>query len=442
MRKLILVLGALGGLAAMMTAGWLREPQPWTTDDTAARNAFRDCLEADMKFYLREALAACEMALDRDPDFAAAKLKVALLSGLSSQRSRSLLAELRGADLGRLQATERFLVRYWLLRADRDEEVAEDLLGAYLADNPDDPFALDLHCRELWTEREWDAAERCHTRLLEVDPNWVQAQNRRGYAAMAQGRFDEAEDHFRTYLYVAPDQANPHDSLAELLTLRGRYDEAERELEMALEIRPDFCAAYQHLVTLHLLQDRPERARRALERAAAVADCLDDSAAGARDRCAVDLWERRLRDDWEGVRETSGACVDHGPDGVVLGHRAALETGHQEEALAIEAGAREQLEEERSLGYRAEGLGAILAHLHGVRMLYGGSYDEAVAQLRVADASLRYWDVLGGSVFKLYNLAILARAEELAGDERAAQATRRRLEEINPRFLREAAVAR
>ncbi|MEZ5331411.1 MAG: tetratricopeptide repeat protein [Thermoanaerobaculia bacterium] len=437
MKKLIVAVVALGAVGGMMAAGWLREPRRWSTDDAGAREAFRECLDAEMKFYHREALEACRQALNRDPDFAIAKLKVALLEGLDGEHGRELLDELRSTDLDSLQGTEAFLIRYWLLRADGDEDAAAALLGHYVGEHPDDPFALDLQCRRLWGLRDWDGAEACHEHLLEVDPNWVQAQNRRGYAAMAQGRFDEAEDHFRTYLYVAPDQANPHDSLAELLTLRGRYPEAERELEEALRIRPDFCASYEHLVTLHLLEGDATEARRALDRAATEGDCLStDDRYGERIRCTVDLWEPLLGGDWEGVWRASEECVGRGaPDALVLGHRAALETGREDAAREIEKGVEDALRSEAEEGFGAEGASALLAHMRGARALAEGNAAEAEAQLLAADRSLRYWDVLGGAVFKLYNLAVLADAQEAAGDERAAAASREKLAGVNPRFL-------
>lgn len=436
MKKLIVLVVGLGALGGMMAAGWLREPRRWSTRNAEAREDFQECLDAEMKFYNREALESCREALRRDPGFAIAKLKVALLQGLASERSRKLLDELRVADLDALSETERFLIRYWLRRADGEEDAAAELLAGYLADHPDDPFALDLQCRQLWAARDWDRAEICHQHLLAVDPNWVQAQNRRGYAAMAQGRFDEAEDHFRTYLYVAPDQANPHDSLAELLTLRGRYPEAERELGEALRIRPDFCASYQHLVTLHLLEGEPAEARQTLERADAGGCLQADGEYGERTRCTVDLWTPMLRGDWERVWQASKECADQeAPDALVLGHRAALETGRESEALEIEEEVDEALRRERRRGPGAEGMAALLAHMRGSRALADGDATEAVDQLSAADRSLRYWDVLGVAVFKLYNLAVLAHAQEAAGDEAAAAATREKLAGVNPLFL-------
>ena len=90
---------------------------------------------------------------------------------------------------------------------------------------------------------------------------------------MGQGRFADAQKMFETYRYIAPDQANPHDSLGELFILLGRYDEARKELEEALRIRPDFCDSYEHLVRLALMDGRVDEAKQALARADSASPC-------------------------------------------------------------------------------------------------------------------------------------------------------------------------
>ena len=97
-------------------------------------------------------------------------------------------------------------------------------------------------------------------RLFELSMTAVQEHlgaGRAGRASRPESRLAAAEEQFRTYAYVAPDQANPHDSLGELLSLVGRYEEARAELERALSIRPDFCASYQHLAGIAIFEGKP-----------------------------------------------------------------------------------------------------------------------------------------------------------------------------------------
>ena len=46
---------------------------------------------------------------------------------------------------------------------------------------------------------------------------------------------------------MAPDQANPYDSLGEIRRTPGRYDEAIENLNKALALKPDFVESYGHL---------------------------------------------------------------------------------------------------------------------------------------------------------------------------------------------------
>ena len=83
-----------------------------------------------------------------------------------------------------------------------------------------------------------------------IDPNWVVAHNALGYIKMMRERFSEAEEHFKSYRFIAPDQANPHDSLGELFVAVGRNDEAEASFETAIEIKSNFWPAYNHIALM------------------------------------------------------------------------------------------------------------------------------------------------------------------------------------------------
>ncbi len=438
MKKLVLAIAVLifGLAVASMVLSQRRAPR-WTTDSDAALAAFERCLASDMKLYHQEALGHCEQALALDSGFAVAKLRVALWTRDEARR-KALLTELREADLVALTDRERFLVRHALARGDQDEAGAARLLDEHLGAHPRDPFALDLACMSAWDREEWDEAAACQERLLAADPNWVRAQNHRGYVAMGRGRFEEAEQYFRTYLYIAPDQANPHDSLAELLTLRGRYAEAERELAEALRIRPDFCASYAHLVTLYLLQEQPQRAAEAAEQRAGQRSCdAEDPDASARLRCSVMTWGPALAGDWEAAWAAAAGCLEvMGPDAAIAGHRAALRTGRRDRALAIEERLAARVEELTAKGRRtgAAEAAALVSHARGARLLADGQANAAADELAAADRALRFWDGLGASVFKLYNLSRLAQALAADGREAEAAETWGRLSEVNPAF--------
>jgi len=229
MRKLwiialaVLVIGLIGSVL-------FRDRQPkWTTSSPEALAAFEQGLDARMSLYIEDAASFYSKAVELDPDFVAAKLGLLNSYYEKGEAREDLLRDLEAADLTDLTPREAFLVRYGLAKERGEPAAAQRILEEYLDRYPRDPFALSYFGEEAWQRIDLQEAERRFRRLLEVEPNWVMAQNRLGYLAMAGGRFDEAEDLFHTYKYIAPDQANPYDSLGELLILVGRYDEAREE---------------------------------------------------------------------------------------------------------------------------------------------------------------------------------------------------------------------
>lgn len=424
----LLTLALLAATSALAGCGSGRE---WTTDSEAALGAFRQGLDAEMKYYTAEAREHFQEALALDPDFTAARLLLMELTRDPEKRQR-LLAELQEADLGTLTPRERFLIQYYLADAEGRNQEREQLLATYLEKHPDDPWALAVCSAEAWSQQDWKRAAEQYRRLLDVDPNWVLAHNHLGYVAMAQGRFEEAEEHFRTYAFVAPDQANPHDSMGELLTVLGRYDEARRELEEALRIRPDFCNSYQNLMSVAVLEGRPEElaplVARARERC--------DPAMVETLHCGAFLWRSFLSLDFGAPwrEEDRPSCLDTMTEGHFLVHRMAVLSGRREVAEEEEARYRARIEElEAKRGAPMERLRAVLLHLEGSRLAIEGQYAEAAERLRQADELIDYWGQ-GGGILKLYNRLNLAYALEHAGETAASRQALDQVRAVNPAF--------
>ena len=429
-RKLgvVLIVGAallliIGGAMAFMLMR--REPE-WSSSSLVAVREFNAGLEAERKFYFNEALQHFERAHQLDPAFVMARLKVAERKQASFETIKKMV---EAVDQRKLNDRERFLIRYALAMFNREPKTAEDILASYLKENPEDPTGLSRLCARQWEARQLDQAEQCYKRLLEVDPNWVSAQNNLGYIAMAQGRFKEAEELFETYRYIAPDQANPHDSLGELLTLIGRYDEAEKELNEALRIRPDFCASYHHLVTIATLQGDSEKSRQILERARK-ANC--DAKFLEVAQCQVDAFEHYVKRDLSSTVKaaTQPGCLKHGSAAMVIGYAAALAIGQDDKAALIEKAYRD-LHEKHYVPYQETGKDPMLLHLEGVRLLAEGRTEQGVSKLREADEELVFWGD-GQGIMKLYNRLLLADGLEQTGKRTEARQLRAQIKAVNP----------
>lgn len=419
-------------------AAWLwarSRDSEWTTDSPQALAELQASREAAMKFYFEEAMEHLRRAHELDPDFAMAKLMLARYTNDEELEER-LLEELRSLDLDDVTPTEAFLIRQELLRQEGERDRANEELAGYLERHPDDPFALSMAADVAWTDQDFERARNLYRRLLEVDPNWVEAQNRLGYVAMAQGRFQDAEELFDTYAFVAPDQPNPHDSKAELLTLVGRYEEARAELEEALAVRPGFCASHRHLLFVDLLEGRLDEAENTVARAAA--HCPEGFQ--RRLRCELAAWEaaveRRPAEVWEAIPaecKPEATGTEQLSELSELALRAALAAGERQVFDAAIRELRGYLESDHKAGRKNDRLKGIVLHLEGLRAAADGDLKLARQRLRTADGRLVYWGE-GIGLLKLLNLTDLARVERRLGDERAAEAALARVEEVNPHF--------
>jgi Flp pilus assembly protein TadD len=434
--KRLIVLAGLVAVVAVATVVVVTGKRPeWTTSSPQALAEFTKGLEALDKVYRAEAHADFAKAVQIDPTFLAAKLFLyrSIEAPSNDPEATALLDALAHADLSRLTDRERFLIRYTLAAHAKDAAKAEQILQAYAAEKPDDPYALDALATVATARQDWAQARRLLTRLIEVAPNRVSAYNQLGYLAMGQGQFAEAEKMFETYRYIAPDQANPYDSLGELDILTGRYGDAKKELDEALRIKSDFCASSWHLVSLALIERKADDARRALAQAESAGGCsafMDQTMT-----CSIGLWVPFLAADWEGVWQAGhSACGGSDEGDIVFSVWAALRTGRKAEAEALVAKARERLAKLSPAAPDRRFLEAEVAHLEGAWLLVAGEPAQAAERFRFADRAMSYRE-LGPGLFKLMNGFVLAQALQAAGARDEAAAVLAQARAVNAKFI-------
>jgi len=419
----LILLAAGVGLAVFLQ----RDVSPWSSDSEDALAAFEAGEQSMSKLYSAEAAEHFSEALAYDPDFALAKLMVVLYrSHLPDGRERAarLIEELRQTDLAALKPRERLLIPYYLARIDRQPDRATELLTDYLEAHPDDPYAVELLCGQYWGDADWDQAKACYQRLIALDPNRVEAQNRIGYVSMAQGDFADAEEQFEIYRYLDPEQANPYDSMGELLMLTGRYEEAEEQLRQAVELRPDFCPSWANLVQIELLRGDADAALAVIDEARRGAQCPQDNLDAH--VCEIGIWRAAEDGRWQDAWQAASGC--DADAGGPLAHLAALFSGHREEAARIAERVRGQVAE---LGDDAPPLlRALNDHQTAVAALYGGDPATAVEKAREADRRLLYWS--GQGLMKLLNRGLLAEALRAAGRPAEAAAVTADVRAVNP----------
>ena len=438
-RKSLLVLIAVAAVVAGAGILALLQSSEWTTNSKEALAEFEAAMEASQKLYHQEARSHLERALELDPDFIVAKVRMADFCRYEDEdHAVQLMTEAATADLSRLTARERFMLQRAQLLTDLQFEEAQSQMAAYLERYPDDPYVLHIKALGTWQQGKLIEAERLNKRLLEVSPNWVIAYNQLGYITMMQGRFAEAEEYFTSYRFIAPDQANPHDSLGELFIVLGRYDEARESFEQALIQKPDFVAAFEHLAMVDALREDWDGAALEIERAMQTEGMSDEMA--NRFRCAVDYWHLATDREWaEIIKLAEGDCPPEklSDIGVTIHvHHAACRLEEWDTALEIETKVKELIEKsdaKKKSDFR-ELLLPMAHHMTGVRLSLQGDLEAGIRELELADEHLTYMNA-GIGLLKLSNRLAWATVLRKAGHEAESHALIGKVRTVNPEIV-------
>jgi serine/threonine protein kinase/Tfp pilus assembly protein PilF len=213
-----------------------------TTASMAAYENFlegRDCFH---KFYMEDARDFLEKAIKIDPDFAVAYLYLArTYQWLNDPKAQDEAYE-RAWDLSdRASEKERLYIQAaYVLDVEGDAEksflIHQEIARKYPREKSVH-YHMATHYRG---QNVWDEAIKEYKIALELDPKYGTAMNDLAYTYLIIGDYENAIEYFKKYAFAYPEDANPHDSLAEAYLRKGNLDEAIASYKKALEIKPDF----------------------------------------------------------------------------------------------------------------------------------------------------------------------------------------------------------
>ena len=117
-----------------------------------------------------------------------------------------------------------------------------------------------------YQSREPEKALEEYKKALELDPDYSFAHNQIGYVYMDLGNNEKAIEHINKYVSLNPGDANPIDSLAEILFRMGQLDESIAKYKEALKIKPDFLMSLRNLPYVLALKEDYSEAIQTLDR--------------------------------------------------------------------------------------------------------------------------------------------------------------------------------
>lgn len=234
---------------------------PVTTASDEARRLFlegRALLDGLHRVEAHEKFVA---AVEADPDFALGHVLAANTSG-NIEEFFDHVAKAK-ALAGGASEGEKLYVEALVAAAENDQAAQgaalKKLVGAY----PKDARTHMALGNFLNGQQDFAGAAEHFTHAAQVDYHFAPAYNSLGYAYRSLDDLDNAKLAFEKYVALVPNEANPQDSMGELLMEMGDYEQSVAHYQKALEIDPNFASAYAGLTINYSLMGQPEQAQEA-----------------------------------------------------------------------------------------------------------------------------------------------------------------------------------
>jgi tetratricopeptide (TPR) repeat protein len=239
---------------------------PITTKSEDARQEFLLGRDLSEKLQAQESLQHFDKAISLDPQFASAELARANSAATAKEFFEHLNKAVSLAD--KASDGEKLLILATLAGSNGDVVKQKDDLEKLVAAFPNDERAhFNLGAFDFG-QQDFPAAIEHLKKAPELAPNYSPAYNMLGYAYRQADDDANAEQAFKKYIELIPNDPNPYDSYAELLLKMGKFDESITQYRKALTIDPHFVPSHFGIAADLLYQGKPAEAEAELQKMA------------------------------------------------------------------------------------------------------------------------------------------------------------------------------
>src|SRR5215216_5982004 len=235
-----------------------------TTSSDEARKEFLAGRDLSEKLRITDSIAHYDKAISLDPNFALAELNRANVSPTAKEFFEHLKKAVALAD--KASDGERMLIQANEAGANGDptkqKEILERLVSAY----PNDERAHFNLGGYYFGQQDFTQAISHYKRATELAPDYSTALNILGYAYRQNEAYGDAENAFKKYIELIPNDPNPYDSYAELLLKMGRFDEAIAQYNKALAINSNFINSHFGIAAALTYKGKPADAQAELQK--------------------------------------------------------------------------------------------------------------------------------------------------------------------------------
>ena len=143
-------------------------------------------------------------------------------------------------NIDKVSPGEKDLINFLAAQLNRDQLKEKVAINNLLTNYPMNQRVLSLAGDYYYFEKDYQSALTYLQKAIATDIKYAPAYNMLGYTQAELKHYDEAEQTFKTYISLIPDNPNPYDSYAELLLKMGKYDESIEQYNIALDKDPKF----------------------------------------------------------------------------------------------------------------------------------------------------------------------------------------------------------
>jgi tetratricopeptide (TPR) repeat protein len=237
---------------------------PITTSSEEARKEYLAGRDLQEKLRITDSIAHFDKAISFDPNFALAELNRANVSPTAKEFFEHLKKAV--ALAGKASDGESMLIQANEAGANGDpakqKEILEKLVSAY----PNDERAHFNLGGYYFGQQDFTQAINHYKRATELGPDYSTAFNILGYAYRQNEAYSDAENAFKKYIDLIPNDPNPYDSYAELLLKMGRFDEAITQYNKALAIDSNFINSHFGIAAALTYKGKPADAQAELQK--------------------------------------------------------------------------------------------------------------------------------------------------------------------------------
>jgi tetratricopeptide (TPR) repeat protein len=262
-----------------------------TTRSQEAYRYYTEGWDLFWKHYMSEAETSFRKALEYDSTFAMANWALSYIVG-EPERSEVMARAVRHSE--KASDFERDYIAAMAARHSGDYWRAVEIFTRLTERYPHDIRSyLSLGVTYMHRLGKPEKAIASFRRILEIDPLSKETYNQLAYAYDEVGDLDNAIWAINEYIELAPDEANPYDSRADLYAYNGKVDEALESYRKASEIKPLFSTRGEG--AMYLFKGEYARAESCFNDLAKSADPWDRSM-GRMLLATVPMYRGRLKD--------------------------------------------------------------------------------------------------------------------------------------------------